>query len=81
MNPKNNDIMVYKANKLIEARYNLDLNEQKLILYAASKIDSLSDEKFPRIELSLSPIISVIFPLSKSVPICNHPPNTDDTSL
>ena len=60
MNPKNNDIMVYKANKLIEARYNLDLNEQKLILYAASKIDSLSDEKFPRIELSLSDFFNLI---------------------
>ena len=46
-------MMVYKANRLIEARYSLDLNEQKLILYAASKIDSLSDEKFPTVELSL----------------------------
>ena len=46
--------MVYKANKLIEARYSLDLVEQKLILYAASKIDHLSDDRFPTLELSVA---------------------------
>lgn len=33
-----NDLVV-KANKLIEARYDLSLNEQKIILYAVSKLD------------------------------------------
>lgn len=31
--------LVVKANNLIEARFNLTLNEQKLFLYAISKID------------------------------------------
>ena len=31
--------LVVKSNDLIEARFNLTLNEQKLFLYAVSKID------------------------------------------
>lgn len=37
--------LVVKSNKLIEARYELSLNEQKLILYSVSKIDR-SKENF-----------------------------------
>ena len=38
-----NDLIV-KANDLIEARYNLNLNEQKIILYAVSKLDRTKDK-------------------------------------
>ncbi|OHW61267.1 replication initiation protein [Andreesenia angusta] len=31
--------LVVKGNKLVEARYNLNLNEQKVLLYAISKLD------------------------------------------
>lgn len=31
--------LVVKSNKLIEARYQLSLNEQKIILYSVSKLD------------------------------------------
>ena len=43
MNTKND--LVVKANKLIEARYKLNLNEQKILLYSISKLDS-EQEKF-----------------------------------
>ena len=33
------DRLIVKSNQLIEARYDLNLNEQKIILYAASKLD------------------------------------------
>ena len=35
--------LIVKANKLIEARYSLSLNEQKLILYAVSELDKTKD--------------------------------------
>lgn len=35
--------LVVKSNDLIQARYNLNLNEQKIILYAVSKIDREKD--------------------------------------
>jgi plasmid replication initiation protein len=47
------DNLVVKANQLIEARYDLNLNEQKIILYAASKIDREQDY-FNYIELDIN---------------------------
>lgn len=47
------DNLVVKANKLIEARYDLNLNEQKIIIYAASKIDREQDY-FNYIELDIN---------------------------
>lgn len=63
-----NNAMIYKANKLIEARYSLDLMEQKIILYAASKIDHLSDDTFPTLELS----VAEFFKLSGKSQSTNH---------
>lgn len=45
-----NNKLVIKSNKLIEARYKLSLNEQKIILYAVSKLDDTKD-KFNILEL------------------------------
>ena len=42
--------LVVKSNKLIEARYALSLNEQKIVLYAVSKLDTTKD-KFNILEL------------------------------
>ena len=42
--------LVVKSNKLIEARYTLSLNEQKIVLYAVSKLDTTKD-KFNILEL------------------------------
>ena len=42
--------LVVKSNKLIEARYNSTLNEQKLVLYAVSRLDT-SKDKFNILEL------------------------------
>lgn len=36
--------LVVKSNKLVEARYKLNLNEQKIILYAVSKLDRERDK-------------------------------------
>lgn len=36
--------LVVKSNKLVQARYKLNLNEQKLILYAVSKLDREKDK-------------------------------------
>lgn len=44
--------LVVKHNKLIEARYDLNLNEQKIILYAASKLDR-NKKKFNIISLNI----------------------------
>ncbi|MCQ4924834.1 replication initiation protein [Tissierella carlieri] len=67
-NKEKDNAMVYKANKLIEARYSLHLNEQKIILYAASQINSFSDERFPTLKLS----ISEFFRISGSEESKNH---------
>lgn len=54
MGKKEDELKVYKANKLIEARYNLSLNEQKLILYAASQLNNFSDKDFTTIRMPVS---------------------------
>lgn len=43
---KENELKVYKANRLIEARYSLSLNEQKLVLFAASRINNFIGKDF-----------------------------------
>lgn len=47
------DSLVVKANQLVEARYDLNLNEQKVILYAASKLDR-EQNHFNYIELDIN---------------------------
>lgn len=47
------DSLVVKANQLVEARYDLNLNEQKILLYAASKLDREQDH-FNYIELDIN---------------------------
>lgn len=47
------DCLIVKANQLIEARYDLTLNEQKIILYATSQIDKDQGE-FNYIELDIN---------------------------
>lgn len=44
--------LVVKHNKLVEARYDLNLNEQKIILYAVSRLDK-DREKFNILELDI----------------------------
>ena len=51
--------LVVKANKLIEARYNLSLNEQKVILYAVSKLDREKD-KFNILELETREFVKLL---------------------
>ena len=51
--------LIVKANKLLEARYNLTLNEQKIILYAVSKIDR-DKEKFNIISLNVKEFTTLI---------------------
>lgn len=46
------DSLIVKSNQLIEARYDLSLNEQKIVLYAASKLDRGLDE-FDSIEFDI----------------------------
>ena len=53
-----NDLVV-KANDLIEARYSLNLNEQKIILYAVSKIDRNKD-KFNILQLSIKEFMELL---------------------
>lgn len=51
--------LVVKANELIEARYDLSLNEQKIILYAVSKLDR-TKEDFHVIELEVKDFTNLI---------------------
>ncbi len=53
-----NDLVV-KSNDLIEARYSLNLNEQKVILYAVSKLDR-SSEKFNVLSLNIREFTEII---------------------
>lgn len=56
--------LIVKANKLIEARYDLNLNEQKIILYAVSKLDR--DKKdFNIIDLEVKDFTNLIDTSSK----------------
>jgi plasmid replication initiation protein len=52
--------MVSKHNQLIEARYKLNLNEQKIILYAVSKLDSIHQKEFNIIEISIDEFTELI---------------------
>jgi len=47
-------LTVFKSNKLIEARYDLTLNEQKLTLYAASKVDNFTGQNFTVLRMPTS---------------------------
>ena len=50
---KNNDVLVVKHNNLINARYNLTLQEQRIILWLISEIRADDDEfKLYRISIS-----------------------------
>lgn len=51
--------LVIKSNKLIEARYQLSLNEQKIILYAVSKLDTTKD-KFNILEIQTREFIELL---------------------
>ncbi len=53
-----NDLIV-KANDLIEARYSLSLNEQKIILYAISKLDRGNDQ-FNVLEIKMEEFIGLL---------------------
>lgn len=57
MNLKNE--LIVKANSLIEARYELNLMEQKIILYAVSKIDTSSDN-FNKVEIEVKKVTELI---------------------
>ena len=52
--------MITKHNQLIEARYNLNLNEQKIILYAVSKLDSIHQKEFNVVEIDIKDFTSLI---------------------
>lgn len=45
--------IVSQANKLIEARYKLNLNEHKIIRYVISKLDSINQKDFTFLEFDL----------------------------
>lgn len=51
--------LVVKSNNLIEAKYNLNLNEQKIILYAVSKLDRNIDN-FNTLELDVKEFTEAI---------------------
>ena len=60
MSEKENKMKVFKTNKLIEARYNLNLVEQKLILYAASQVNCFTGEDFTILKMPVSEFFSII---------------------
>lgn len=51
--------LVVKSNKLIQARYKLNLNEQKIILYAVSKLDR-EKENFNVLEMEVKDFTKLI---------------------
>lgn len=56
--------LIVKSNNLIEARYDLTLNEQKIILYAVSKLDR-TKEKFNILTLNIIDFTKIIGTSSK----------------
>lgn len=54
-----NKNLVVKSNDLIEARYDLNLNEQKIILYAVSKLDR-NKERFNILELQSNEFMKLL---------------------
>ena len=44
MKDKNKELVVKKSNKLVEARYNWDINEQRLLLLIACGLSELKGE-------------------------------------
>lgn len=52
--------VVAKHNKLIEARYSLNLNEQKIILYAVSQLDHKKQKDFNTIEFTVEEFTRLI---------------------
>src|SRR5687767_4650692 len=55
---------IVKHNKLIEARYNLSINEQRVLIYLLSSLD-LSKQEFSTIEISARKIMEM-FDMEKS---------------
>lgn len=55
----NSNLKVFKANKLIEARYNLNITEQKLILYSASQVDNFGGNNFTLLKMNVSDFFEV----------------------
>lgn len=51
--------LVVKSNELIQARYNLNLNEQKIILYAASLLDR-DQERFNILQIQSSDFMKLL---------------------
>lgn len=51
--------LVVKSNKLIQARYKLSLNEQKIILYAVSKLDR-EKEKFNILQIETNKFVKLL---------------------
>ena len=51
--------IVVKHNDLIQARYNLTLNQQKIILYSISKINR-RENSFPKIKIELKEFAKLI---------------------
>jgi len=65
MNTKN--LTVYKSNKLIEASYNLDISEQRIILACLSQCNPLELTEKTAVHLSISTITDLADTSSKSV--------------
>ncbi len=59
MTEKEKNVVVFKANKLIEARYNLTLTEQKLILYSASQVDNFGGDNFTLLKMNISDFFEI----------------------
>lgn len=57
MNKKN---LVVKANKLVCSRYELSLEEQRIILAVVSKLDSRLDKQFEVVEISIKEFANLI---------------------
>lgn len=60
MEKQKGTIKVFKANALIESRYNLNLVEQKLILYSASQVDCFTGEDFTILKIPVANFFKII---------------------